>query len=108
MRLFFIVLHLVITAILIGVVLLQKTESGGAGQQRISRGSGNLLTKMTWILAIVFACNSLLIAWLVKREAPQRLLKTAVPTLTPEPATNTSDGSQGTKEGGDNANHNPV
>ena len=64
-----IVVHLMIVAVLIGAVLLQKSEGGGLGMGggagfMSSRGTANLLTRMTAILAVGFFITSLFLSWL--------------------------------------------
>ncbi len=64
-----IVVHLMIVAVLIGTVLLQKSEGGGLGMGggagfMSSRGTANLLTRTTAILAAGFFVTSLLLSWL--------------------------------------------
>src|SRR5256885_17250142 len=81
-----IVIHLMIVAVLIGAVLLQKSEGGGLGMGggagfMSSRGTANLLTRMTAILAVGFFITSLFLSWLsgydrqpnpiIARPAPQ-------------------------------------
>lgn len=63
------VVHLLITVALIGVVLVQKSEGGGLGIGggtmggfMTARGSANLLTRTTAILAAAFFCTSLILA----------------------------------------------
>ena len=63
-----IVIHLMIVIFLIGIVLLQKSEGGGLGMGggagfMSSRGTGNVLTLTTWILAGLFFATSLGMAW---------------------------------------------
>jgi preprotein translocase subunit SecG len=63
-----IVVHLMIVAVLIGSVLLQKSEGGGLGMGggagfMSSRGTANLLTRTTAILAAGFFVTSLFLAW---------------------------------------------
>src|SRR6266540_5887914 len=63
-----IIIHLMIVAVLIGAVLLQKSEGGGLGMGggagfMSSRGTANLLTRMTAILAGGFFATSLFLAW---------------------------------------------
>jgi len=63
-----IVIHILVVLALIGVVLLQKSEGGalgmggGGGGFMTSRGSGNVLTKATAILAATFFATSLLLS----------------------------------------------
>lgn len=62
-----IVIHIFVVLALIGVVLLQKSEGGALGMGggsgfMTSRGSGNVLTKTTAILASIFFATSLLLS----------------------------------------------
>src|SRR6201994_4135654 len=64
-----IVIHLMIVVVLIGTVLLQKSEGGGLGMGggagfMSSRGTANLLTRTTAVLAVGFFATSLLLSWL--------------------------------------------
>jgi preprotein translocase subunit SecG len=64
-----IVIHLMIVAVLIGSVLLQKSEGGGLGMGggagfMSSRGTANLLTRTTAVLAVGFFITSLFLSWL--------------------------------------------
>ena len=59
---------------MIGVILLQRSEgggfvSGGGGQLISARGAGNLLTKSTQVLALIFFVLSILITILTGRDA---------------------------------------
>ena len=60
MQTVFIVIHLMIVSAMIGLVLLQKSEGGGLGMGGggggflTSRGTSNVLTRTTAILAAVF------------------------------------------------------
>src|ERR1700690_2770577 len=63
-----IVVHLMIVATLIATVLLQKSEGGGLGVGggagfMSSRGTANLLTRTTAILAVGFFITSLFLSW---------------------------------------------
>src|SRR6266404_7613884 len=63
-----IVIHLMIVATLIGTVLLQKSEGGGLGAGggagfMSSRGTANLLTRTTAVLAFGFFLTSLFLSW---------------------------------------------
>src|SRR3977135_4742197 len=63
-----IVIHLMIVAVLIGAVLLQKSEGGGLGMGggagfMSSRGTANLLTRTTAVLAVGFFLTSLFLSW---------------------------------------------
>ena len=66
------IIHLLIAIALVGVVLLQRSEGGGLGMggggpggmggMMSVRGSANLLTRTTTILAACFMCTSLVLA----------------------------------------------
>src|SRR6516164_9141441 len=63
-----IVIHLMIVAVMIGAVLLQKSEGGGLGMGggagfMSSRGTANLLTRTTAVLAFGFFVTSLFLSW---------------------------------------------
>jgi preprotein translocase subunit SecG len=63
-----IVIHLMIVATLIATVLLQKSEGGGLGVGggagfMSSRGTANLLTRTTAVLAAGFFLTSLFLSW---------------------------------------------
>jgi preprotein translocase subunit SecG len=63
-----IVVHLMIVATLIATVLLQKSEGGGLGVGggagfMSSRGTANLLTRTTAVLAVGFFITSLFLSW---------------------------------------------
>ena len=64
-----IVIHLMIVSVLIGTVLLQKSEGGGLGMGggagfMSSRGTANLLSRTTAVLAAGFFATSLFLAWI--------------------------------------------
>src|SRR6202045_1960729 len=68
-----IVVHLMIVATLIGAVLLQKSAGGGLGVGggggfMASRGTANLLTRTTAILAVGFFLTSLVLSWLASYD----------------------------------------
>jgi len=61
------VIHLMIVSALIGVVLLQKSEGGGlgigsSGGFMSSRGTANVLTRATSVLAASFFATSLVLS----------------------------------------------
>jgi preprotein translocase subunit SecG len=63
-----IVVHLMIVATMIATVLLQKSEGGGLGVGggagfMSSRGTANLLTRTTAVLAFLFFVTSLFLSW---------------------------------------------
>ena len=64
-----IVIHLMLVAALIATVLLQKSEGGGLGMGggagfMSSRGTANLLSRTTAVLAVGFFLTSLFLSWL--------------------------------------------
>ena len=68
-----IVVHLMIVATLIATVLLQKSEGGGLGMGggagfMSSRGTANLLTRTTAVLAFGFFLTSLFLSWLASYD----------------------------------------
>jgi len=73
-----IVIHLMIVIAMIAVILLQRSEGGalgigggggGGGGMFSARGSANLLTRTTTVLAITFFVTSLGLGLLAKQEA---------------------------------------
>jgi preprotein translocase subunit SecG len=74
------VIHILIAMALIVVVLLQRSEggglgvgsSGGMGGFMTARGTANLLTRTTAILAAIFMAMSLLLAILASAPRDQR------------------------------------
>jgi len=62
-------IHLIVALALVVTILLQRSEGGalgigGGGGMMTARGAGDLLTKTTKWLAIVFLANSLALGWL--------------------------------------------
>lgn len=76
-----IVIHLMLVLGLIGVVLLQRSEGGGlgiggGGGFMTNRGTANMLTRATAILAGLFFCTSLLLSILAgMNRAPTSILQ---------------------------------
>ena len=76
------VFHVVVCILLVVVVLLQfgkgaelGTISGGASQQIFSSAAkGNVMTKATTILAVLFMLNSILLTVLTSKESKKSLL----------------------------------
>jgi preprotein translocase subunit SecG len=72
-----IVIHLMVVASMIGVVLLQKSEGGGLGIGSTggfmsSRGTANVLTRATAILAATFFATSLVLSILAGMDRKPR------------------------------------
>lgn len=62
------VIHLLVAIFLVAIILMQRSEGGaldglgggsGASSFLSARGTGNLLTKTTGILATIFICTSI-------------------------------------------------
>ena len=66
-------IHLILALLLIGVVLLQRSEGGGLGMGGgangavSARGAATALTKLTWIFAIAFIITSMTLTVLAAR-----------------------------------------
>jgi preprotein translocase subunit SecG len=86
-----IVIHLMIVVVLIGAVLLQKSEGGGLGMGggagfMSSRGTANLLTRTTAILAVGFFVTSLVLSWIAGFERkPNSIIETQAPASQTQP-----------------------
>src|SRR4051794_38076621 len=94
-----IVVHLMIVSVLIGAVLLQKSEGGGLGMGggagfMSSRGTANLLSRTTAILAGIFFVTSMALALLagVDRKPSSILGNTPATQSQPGGAPPTSGG----------------
>lgn len=89
-----IVIHLMIVLALIGVVLLQRSEGGGlgiggGGGFMTSRGTANVLTRATAVLAGLFFLTSLVLSILAGfNRAPTSIIRSgpAVPAPGAPPA----------------------
>jgi preprotein translocase subunit SecG len=85
--------HLMLALGLIGVILVQRSEGGGlgigggGGGFMTARGTANLLTRSTAILAACFMATSLALALIADRERePARSLLDEPAAATGEPA----------------------
>jgi preprotein translocase subunit SecG len=83
-----IAIHLMLVVAMIGVVLLQKSEGGGllssTGGFLSSRGTANVLSRTTALLAAGFFVTSLALSWLAGFEhKPTSIINTGG-TPTPE------------------------
>jgi preprotein translocase subunit SecG len=98
-----ILIHLMIVIAMVGLVLIQKSEGGGLGMGGgtggflSSRGTANMLTRSTAILAVLFFATSLFLSMLAGFERkPRSILDTsATPAAPTSPATPSSPGSGG-------------
>jgi preprotein translocase subunit SecG len=85
------VIHLILAVALVGVVLIQRSEGGGlgigggAGGGLMSvRGTANLLTRVTAVLATAFMVTSLTLAIIAgHRSAPRSILESPAKTTAP-------------------------
>lgn len=80
-------IHLILAALLIGVVLMQKSEgaallSGGGNMQ--ARGQATALTKLTWILAAAFLTTSIVLTILATRGGVTSVVDRAPPEAVQE------------------------
>src|ERR1700680_3026603 len=95
-----IVVHLMIVATLIGAVLLQKSEGGGLGVGggggfMSSRGTANLLTRTTAVLAAGFFLTSLFLSWYASYDRKPSSIIDGAPASQSQPATPAPPLSQG-------------
>ena len=74
MFLFLTVLQAIVAALLVGVILMQKSEGGGLGVggspsgMMSARGASDLLTRSTSVLAVLFVSLSITLAVLAAAE----------------------------------------
>ncbi len=76
------IIHLFVTIALIGVVLIQRSEGGGLGigtsqgmgSFMSGRGTANLLTRATAVLAVIFMVLSLTLALMSRSSTNSRSL----------------------------------
>jgi preprotein translocase subunit SecG len=86
-----VVVHLMIVVAMIGVVLLQKSEGGGlgigsAGGFLTSRGTANVLTRATAILAALFFLTSLSLSIMAGIDRkPRSIINTTTPASQQQP-----------------------
>src|SRR5215475_7805880 len=96
-----IVVHLMLVLAMIGVVLLQRSEGGGlgigsTGGFMTSRGTANVLTRATAILAGLFFLTSLTLSILAgTNRKPTSILQGGSPSAPTAPATPTPLGGGG-------------
>jgi preprotein translocase subunit SecG len=86
-----IVVHLMLVATLIATVLLQKSEGGGLGMGggggfMSSRGTANLLSRTTAVLAVGFFLTSLLLSWLASYDRKPSSIIGSDPASQSQPA----------------------
>jgi preprotein translocase subunit SecG len=86
-----IVVHLMLVMALIGVVLLQKSEGGGLISSTSgflsSRGTANVLSRTTALLAAGFFVTSLVLSWWASfQRHPASIINTGAPASQEAPA----------------------
>jgi preprotein translocase subunit SecG len=86
-----IVIHLMLVIALIGVVLLQKSEGGGLISSTSgflsSRGTANVLSRTTALLAAGFFVTSLVLSWWASfQRHPASIINTGAPASQEAPA----------------------
>ncbi|MDH5255258.1 MAG: preprotein translocase subunit SecG [Gammaproteobacteria bacterium] len=99
------VVHVLIGAMIVALVLLQRGKgadagaafgAGASGTVFGAKGSANFLSRSTAALATLFFCTSLGLAYLgTQRKAPESLLDAAVPAETAPVATPTGESPAG-------------
>ena len=86
-----IVIHLMVVLALVLVVLLQRSEGGalgigggggGGGGLMSSRGTANILTRATAVLAVAFFATSLALSLIAQNEDSPASILDAVPATT--------------------------
>lgn len=90
---FLLVIHAIITAILVGVILMQRSEGGGLGMGgsptglMSARGAADFLTRATTILATLFVGLSVVSAVIASRGSGSTAIDTSLARpQTPAPA----------------------
>ena len=85
-------IHLILALLLIGVVLLQRSEGGGLGMgggggTMSARGAATALTKLTWIFAAAFIVTSITLTILATRGGEGGSVVDSATTTAPADAT---------------------
>ncbi|MDM7932060.1 preprotein translocase subunit SecG [Tabrizicola sp.] len=84
-------IHLILALLLIGVVLLQRSEGGGlgigggGGGAMSARGAATALTKLTWVFAIAFIITSITLTILATRGTENGSVVDRLPSETSAP-----------------------
>lgn len=100
-----IVIHLMLVLALIGVVLLQKSEGGGLVSSTSgflsSRGTANVLSRTTALLAAGFFVTSLVLSWLAGfQRHPASIINTGGPASQEAPVGAPQPPAPGGQQGG--------
>ncbi len=97
MFLFLTVLQAIVAAMLVGVILMQKSEGGGLGVggspsgMMTARGAGDLLTRTTATLAVLFVALSITLAVLAAAEGKVESIDQSLQRDTSAPASAPAD-----------------
>lgn len=89
-------IHLILALLLVGIVLLQRSEGGGlgmggGGQGAISaRGAATAMTKLTWGLAAAFIATSIALTVLAAQKAATESVVDSLSTEAPAAAEETA------------------
>jgi preprotein translocase subunit SecG len=95
-RVVLLIIHVGVTAAMIVVILLQRSEGGGLGMGRTDalfsvRGQANVLSRMTAIFAGIFFFLSLVMAWsMTNPSSASRSIMDNAPAMPATPATPTT------------------
>ena len=97
-RLVLLIIHVGVTAAMIVVILLQRSEGGGLGMGRTDalfsvRGQANVLSRMTAIFAGTFFFLSLVMAW--SMTDPSRASRSIIDRMPVAPAAPATPGAGG-------------
>ena len=85
-------IHLILALLLIGVVLLQRSEGGGLGMggggggAMSGRAAASALTRLTWIFAIAFIITSIALTLLAARNSTGSSVIDQIGGTAPAPA----------------------
>ena len=97
MFLFLTVLQAIVAAMLVGVILMQKSEGGGLGVggspsgMMTARGAGDLLTRTTATLAVLFVALSITLAVLAAKEGKTETIDQSLQRDTSAPVSAPAD-----------------
>lgn len=87
------IIHIILAVFLVGLVLLQRSEGGALGglgggtgaSFMTGRAVGNMLTKMTAIIAALFVVTSLTLGILAKQDVKEESLLADLPVQSSMP-----------------------
>ena len=91
MLLFLTVLQAIVGALLVGVILMQKSEGGGLGVGgsptglMSARGAADFLTRATTVLAVIFVGLSIVLAALAAGHSSGQKIDTSLQRSAPAP-----------------------